>query len=78
MTKEELKVAAEIIVSVRCERKRNNQKNWWRLKKMDETQVYEAIFKRKSIRDYDPTPLDSNRLEEITESLQTLKPLLGR
>jgi nitroreductase len=44
---------------------------------MDETQLYEAIFKRKSIRDYDPTPLDSNRLEEITKNLQTLKPLLA-
>jgi nitroreductase len=42
---------------------------------MDET-LYEAIFKRKSIRDYDPTPLDQNRLEEITKKLQTLTPIL--
>lgn len=43
--------------------------------KMDQTSFYETIFKRKSVRDYDPTPLESNRLEEITRNLQSLKPL---
>jgi|WetSurMetagenome_2_1015567.scaffolds.fasta_scaffold305132_1 nitroreductase len=43
---------------------------------MNETDLFEAIFKRKSIRDYDPTPVDSNRLEEISKNLKTLKPLL--
>jgi nitroreductase len=43
---------------------------------MDQTSLYEAIFKRKSVRDYDPTPLDSNRLEEITKNLQSLKPIV--
>jgi len=39
--------------------------------------MYEAIFKRKSIRNYDPTPIDSNRLEEISRNLQSLKPMLA-
>jgi nitroreductase len=43
---------------------------------MIETPLYEAIFKRKSIRDYDPTPLDPERLEEISRQLQSLKPIL--
>jgi nitroreductase len=43
---------------------------------MDQTSLYEAIFKRKSVRDYDPTPLDQNRLEEITRNLQTLTPMV--
>ena len=43
---------------------------------MNETALYDAIFKRKSIRDYDPTPIDSNRLEEISKNLQSLKPML--
>jgi nitroreductase len=43
---------------------------------MDQTSLYQAIFKRKSVRDYDPTPLDSNRLEEVTKNLQSLKPLI--
>jgi nitroreductase len=38
---------------------------------------YKAIFKRKSIRDYDPTPLDTNRIEEISKNLQSLKPLFA-
>ncbi len=44
---------------------------------MNETALYDAIFKRKSIRDYDQTPIDSNRLEEISRNLQSLKPLLA-
>ncbi len=42
---------------------------------MDKNALYQAIFKRKSIRDYDPSPLDSNRLEEISKNLQSLNPL---
>ena len=44
---------------------------------MDGNALYEAIFKRKSIRDYNPTPIDTNRLEEISTNLQSLKPLLS-
>jgi nitroreductase len=44
---------------------------------MDENALYEAIFKRKSIRDYDSTPIDSNRLEEISKNLLSLKPMLA-
>ena len=43
---------------------------------MNEMYLYDAIFKRKSIRNYDSTPLDSNRLEEISEKLKSLKPLI--
>jgi nitroreductase len=46
-------------------------------KKMDKNALYEAIFKRKSIRDYEPTSIDTNRLEEISTNLQSLKPLLS-
>ncbi len=42
---------------------------------MNETDLYETIFKRKSIRNYDSAPIDQNRLEEISKSLQTLKPM---
>ena len=44
---------------------------------MNETELYNAIFKRKSIRDYYPTPLDSNRNEDISKNLQSLKPMLN-
>jgi nitroreductase len=44
---------------------------------MDRTSIYETIFKRKSVRDYDPTPLDQNRLDEIDLNLQTLTPLIA-
>jgi len=43
---------------------------------MNNAALYEAIFKRKSIREYDPTPLDSNRFDEVSKALQSLKPLL--
>ena len=43
---------------------------------MSDTAFYEAIFKRKSIRDYTPTQLEPTRLSEITDKMQTLKPLL--
>jgi Putative TM nitroreductase len=45
-------------------------------RKMDKNALYEAIFKRKSIRDYDSTSIDSNLLEEISRNLQSLEPLL--
>jgi len=44
---------------------------------MNESALYESIFKRKSIRDYDPKPIDSNRLEEISKNLQSLKPMIA-
>lgn len=43
---------------------------------MNDTALFEAIFRRKSIRNYDSTPLNLNRLEEIAKKLQSLKPLL--
>lgn len=42
---------------------------------MKETELYDTIFKRKSIRNYDLTPLDQNTLEEISNHLNGLKPL---
>jgi len=44
---------------------------------MNENALYEAIFKRKSIRSYDSAPINQNRLEEVSENLQSLKPLLA-
>ena len=43
---------------------------------MDGSNLYEAIFKRKSIRNYDPAPIDQNLLKQISENLGSLKPLL--
>lgn len=42
---------------------------------MESSQLYETIFKRKSIRNYDLTPLNQNILSEISNHLQTLKPM---
>lgn len=42
---------------------------------MEKTELYETIFKRKSIRNYDLTPLDQNTLTEISNHLNDLKPL---
>jgi nitroreductase len=39
--------------------------------------LYDAIFKRKSIRNYDSSPVDSSRLEEISERFGSLKPLVS-
>lgn len=39
--------------------------------------MYDTIFKRKSIRNYDPTALDSTLLEEILKNLHSLKPMLN-
>jgi len=42
---------------------------------MENTKLYETIFKRKSIRQYDPTPLDVHSLADIMAHTRTLKPL---
>ena len=42
---------------------------------MSENDLYKAIFKRKSIRNYDSAQLDQNRLEEISKNLVALKPM---
>ncbi|MFC1786902.1 nitroreductase family protein [Halobacteriota archaeon] len=39
--------------------------------------LYETIFKRKSVRRYDPNPLDEKTLAGILSLLNTLKPLYG-
>lgn len=43
---------------------------------MNNVSLYDGIFKRKSVRDYDQTPIDSKSLQEISENLQSLKPML--
>jgi len=43
--------------------------------RMNENDLYEAIFKRKSIRNYDSSPIDQNLLAEISENLGALKPM---
>ncbi|MGF7117180.1 nitroreductase family protein [Methanobacterium oryzae] len=42
---------------------------------MKETELYETIFKRKSIRNYDLTPLDQNTLNTISTHLNDLESL---
>lgn len=42
---------------------------------MNNEELYRAIFKRKSIRNYDLTPLDQNTMKEISNHLQSLTPL---
>lgn len=42
---------------------------------MEKTDFYETIFKRKSIRNYDLTPLDENTLNDILNHLDNLEPL---
>ncbi len=42
---------------------------------MNQNDIYEAIFKRKSIRNYDSTQIDQNHLKDITENLGGLKPI---
>ena len=42
---------------------------------MKKNDLYQTIFKRKSIRNYDLTPLDEDTLNEIKEHLKTLIPL---
>ncbi len=49
--------------------------NHKRVMGMDNKELYETIFKRKSIRNYDLTPLNENKLKEISNHLQSLTPL---
>ena len=42
---------------------------------MEKKELYETIFKRKSIRNYDLTPLDQNTLIKISEFMDNLTPL---
>jgi nitroreductase len=42
---------------------------------MNNNDLYEAIFKRKSIRNYDSAPMDQNHLEEISKNLSALNPM---
>jgi len=42
---------------------------------MENTNLYETIFKRKSIRQYDLTPLDGHTLAEVMAHTSALKPL---
>ncbi|MEW9123469.1 MAG: nitroreductase family protein [Thermotaleaceae bacterium] len=42
---------------------------------MKETMLYETIFKRKSIRKYDLTPMNEDVLNEISNHIQNLKPM---
>jgi nitroreductase len=44
---------------------------------MNGNTLFEAIFKRKSIRNYDPAPIDQNLLKQISENLESLKPMLA-
>jgi nitroreductase len=50
-------------------------KNMQRNEMLKNTNLYEAIFKRKSIREYDLTPLDGRMLAEIMAHTSALKPL---
>jgi nitroreductase len=43
----------------------------------ESTDFYPIIFKRKSIRNYDLTPLDEDTLKSIKEHINSLKPLYG-
>ena len=42
---------------------------------MEKNELYETIFKRKSIRNYDLTPLDQNTLAKISEYMDSLTPI---
>lgn len=42
---------------------------------MEITDYYDVIFERKSIRNYDLTPLDKNVLAEVSKQLSNLKPM---
>jgi nitroreductase len=44
-------------------------------KMIENTNLYETIFKRKSIREYDLTPLDGHTLAEIMAHMSALKPM---
>ncbi|GAB4310613.1 MAG: nitroreductase family protein [Methanobacteriaceae archaeon] len=44
-------------------------------KNMENEEYYKTIFKRKSIRKYDPKPLDEEKIDEIKSFTRSLKPL---
>ena len=50
-------------------------KNMQGNKKNENPNLYETIFKRKSVREYDPTPLDGHTLAEIMAHMSALKPM---
>ena len=50
-------------------------KNMQGNKMIENTNLYETIFKRKSIREYDLTPLDGHTLAEIMAHMSALKPM---
>ena len=50
-------------------------KNMLENKMMENTNLYETIFKRKSVRKYDLTPLDERTLAEIIAHISALKPI---
>ena len=50
-------------------------KNTQRDKMVENTNLYETIFKRKSVRKYDLTPLDERTIAEIIAHISVLKPL---
>lgn len=45
------------------------------VEKMEKIDLYRCIFRRKSIRNYDLTPLEGDTLAEISEYLNSLKPM---
>ena len=45
------------------------------VEKMEKNELYSTIFQRKSIRNFDLTPLDDNVLAEILDYLNALKPI---
>jgi len=53
----------------------SSQFDYSRCEKLKADDLYDAIFKRKSIRYYDLSPLDQNLLDEISENLRSLKPM---
>jgi len=44
---------------------------------MNGNHLYEAIFKRKSIRNYDPAPIDQGLLNQISDNLDSLNPMFA-
>ena len=44
---------------------------------MKENDLYQAIFRRKSIRNFDSTPINDRLIGEIQKSLLSLKPMIG-
>lgn len=44
---------------------------------MQKNDLYDTIFQRKSIRKYDLTPLNNNRMKEISKYMANLEPMYG-